>query len=141
MNKKIIKKLKINKIEGCKATPSPPIGPVLGSAGINIMDFCKKFNLKTKEKKGKICPVIITVYEDKSFDFLIKNPPVTVQLLELTKLKKGSKEPNKIKIAKISFEEVKIIAENKISDMNCNSIEAAISMIVGTAKSMGIQVC
>lgn len=140
MNKKIIKKIRIDKIKGGMANPSPPIGPILGSSGLNIMDFCKQFNYRTQDKKGQICPVILNVYEDKSFDFIIRYPPISIQLFELTKLKKGSKEPNRIKIAKITWSQVKIIAENKMPDLNCFSINSAISMISGTARSMGIEI-
>ncbi|WP_185850869.1 50S ribosomal protein L11 [Blattabacterium cuenoti] len=138
--KKIIKKIKIQKIIGGKANPSPPIGPILGSSGVNIMDFCKKYNSKTKNSHGENCPVIITVYEDKSFDFLIKKPPVSVLLLKNIKEKKGSSESNRSKIGKISMDEIKIIAKNKMEDMNCFSIQSAISMILGTARSMGIEI-
>ncbi|WP_185850252.1 50S ribosomal protein L11 [Blattabacterium cuenoti] len=140
MKKKIIKKIKIQNINGGKATPAPPIGPILGSVGVNIMEFCKQYNFKTKEKEGEICPVLITVYEDKSFSFLIKKPPVSIQLLNTIKKEKGSKESNRHKIGKISFNEIKKIAEKKMEDLNCFSIESAISMISGTARSMGIEV-
>lgn len=139
MTKKIFKKIKLQ-IKGGNATPTPPIGPALGSAGVNIMNFCKKFNSCTQEKKGKICSVIIHVYENKNFDFFIKSSPTSVQLLEIIGIKKGSKEPNKIKIGKISLDKIKEIAKNKISDLNCSNIESAISMIIGTARSMGIDI-
>ncbi|WP_185862014.1 50S ribosomal protein L11 [Blattabacterium cuenoti] len=139
-NKKIIKSIKIQKINGGKATPAPPIGPILGSSGVNIMEFCKQYNFRTQDKNGEICPVVITVYEDKSFSFLIKEPPVSTQLLNMIKKEKGSKESNKLKIGKISLDEVKKIAKNKMKDLNCFSIKSAISMISGTAKSMGIEV-
>jgi len=125
-------------IKGGEANPSPPIGPALGSKGINIMEFCKQFNAKTQHDLGKLLPVIITYYADKSFDFVVKNQPVSVQLLEVLKLKNGSAEPNRKKIAEITLEQVKIIAENKLVDLNCFSIESAIKMVIGTAKSMGI---
>ncbi|AWU43079.1 50S ribosomal protein L11 [Blattabacterium punctulatus] len=140
MGKKIVKKIKIQKINGGNANPSPPIGPILGSSGVNIMEFCKKFNLKTKERKGEICPVIITIYEDKSFSFIIKKPPISIQLLNIIKVEKGSKEPNRSKIGKISLNQIKMIAKNKMEDFNCYSIESAISMICGTARSMGIEI-
>ncbi|XOD67158.1 MAG: 50S ribosomal protein L11 [Flavobacteriales bacterium Tduv] len=140
MAKKIIKKLRIEKIKGGAANPSPPIGPILGGAGVNIMDFCKQFNTRTQYKQGQVCPVVITVYEDKSFDFIVRNPPVSIQLFETAKLKKGSKEPNRTKVAKVSWDQIKTIAENKMSDFNCFSIESAMSMVAGTARSMGIEV-
>ncbi|WP_185867016.1 50S ribosomal protein L11 [Blattabacterium cuenoti] len=138
--KKTIKKIKIHKINGGKASPAPPIGPILGSAGVNIMEFCKQYNLLTQNKIGEICPVVITVYEDKSFSFLIKKPPVSIQLLNAVKKEKGSKESNRSKIGKIGLNEVKMIAKNKIEDLNCFSIESAMSMVSGTARSMGIEI-
>lgn len=140
MAKKIIKKLRIEKIKGGLANPSPPIGPILGSSGVNIMEFCKQFNMRTKDKHGEICPVIITVYEDKSFDFIIRNSPVSTQLLDAAKLKKGSKEPNRIKVGKITWDQIKIISNNKMSDLNCFTLDSAISMVAGTARSMGIEI-
>jgi len=125
-------------IPGGQANPSPPVGPALGSKGVNIMDFCKKFNDKTKDQAGKILPVIITVYKDKSFDFVIKTPPASVQLLERSKLKKGSSEPNRQKVGSVTWNDVKEIAENKMSDLNCFTIESAMKMVAGTARSMGI---
>lgn len=122
------------------ANPAPPIGPMLGSSGVNIMDFCKKFNAKTENKKGKLCPVSINIYEDKSFDFTIKNPTVVSQLLAVANVKKGSKEPNRIKVAKISWDQIKTIANNKMSDLNCFNIKSAISMVAGTAKSIGFEI-
>jgi large subunit ribosomal protein L11 len=127
-------------IKGGAANPSPPVGPALGSKGVNIMEFCKQFNGRTQEMAGKILPVIITVYKDKSFDFIIKAPPVAIQLLEATKQKKGSAEPNRKKIAAVTEEQVKEIAENKMKDLNCFTIESAMSMVAGTARSMGITV-
>ncbi|WP_185866456.1 50S ribosomal protein L11 [Blattabacterium cuenoti] len=138
--KKIVKKIKIQKINGGNANPAPPIGPILGSSGVNIMEFCKQYNSRTQKWKGKICPVIITVYEDKSFSFLIKQPPVSIQLINLIKAEKGSREPNRSKIGKISLDQIRMIAKNKMEDMNCFSIDSAISMISGTARSMGIEV-
>lgn len=127
-------------IKGGAANPSPPVGPALGSKGINIMDFCKKFNAKTKDKAGKLLPVIITYYSDKSFDFIVKTPPVAIQLLEATKTKKGSAEPNRTKIAEVTWDQVKVIAEEKMPDCNCFTLESAMKLVAGTARSMGIKV-
>ncbi|MBS1446086.1 MAG: 50S ribosomal protein L11 [Odoribacter sp.] len=127
-------------IKAGAANPSPPVGPALGSKGVNIMDFCKQFNARTQDQAGKIIPVIIQVYGDKSFDFITKQPPVAVQLLEVTKLKSGSAEPNRKKVASISWEQVKQIAEGKMSDLNAFQIEKAMSMVAGTARSMGITI-
>ena len=127
-------------IKGGAANPSPPVGPALGSKGINIMEFCKQFNARTQDKAGKILPVVITYYTDKSFDFVVKTPPVAIQLLELTKLKSGSPEPNRKKVAEISWDQVKEIAQDKMVDMNCFELESAIRMVAGTARSMGITV-
>lgn len=127
-------------IKAGAANPSPPVGPALGSKGVNIMDFCKKFNAATQDKGGKILPVIITVYADKSFDFIVKTPPVALQLLEYAKIKKGSGQPNRNKVAEISWDQVKQIAQEKMPDLNCFSIEAAMKMVAGTARSMGITV-
>jgi large subunit ribosomal protein L11 len=127
-------------IRGGAANPSPPVGPALGSKGVNIMEFCKQFNARTQDKAGKITPVIITVYNDKSFDFVTKTPPVAVQLIEATKLKKGSPEPNRNKVAAISWDQVKTIAQDKMEDLNCFTIESAMKMVAGTARSMGITV-
>ncbi|XOD69269.1 MAG: 50S ribosomal protein L11 [Flavobacteriales bacterium AspAUS03] len=140
MAKKIIKKLRIEKIKGGVANPSPPIGPILGGSGVNIMDFCKQFNARTQDKQGQVCPVVVTVYEDKSFEFIVRNPPVSVQLFEATKLKKGSKESNRTKVAKVDWDQIKTIVENKMSDLNCFTLESAMSMVAGTARSMGIEV-
>lgn len=127
-------------IKGGAANPSPPVGPALGSKGINIMDFCKQFNARTQDKAGKVLPVVITYYADKSFDFVIKTPPVAIQLKELTKQKSGSAEPNRKKIAEITWDQVKVIAEDKMKDLNCFTVESAMSMVAGTARSMGISV-
>jgi large subunit ribosomal protein L11 len=127
-------------IKGGAANPSPPVGPALGSKGLNIMDFCKQFHARTQETAGKVLPVVITYFSDKSFTFVVKNPPVAVQLLELTKIKSGSAEPNRKKIAEVTWEQVKTIAADKMSDMNCFSVEAAMKMVAGTARSMGITV-
>ncbi|GHT34272.1 50S ribosomal protein L11 [Bacteroidia bacterium] len=127
-------------IKGGAANPSPPVGPALGSKGINIMEFCKQFNARTQDKPGKVLPVVITYYSDKSFDFVIKTPPVAIQLLELTKLKSGSAEPNRKKVAEVTWEQVKAIADDKIVDLNCFTSDAAMKMVAGTARSMGITV-
>ena len=127
-------------IRGGAANPSPPVGPALGSKGVNIMDFCKQFNAKTQDKAGKVIPVVITVYSDKSFDFITKTPPVAVQLLEASKAKSGSAEPNRNKVASISWEQVRAIAEDKMPDLNCFTIDSAMKMVAGTARSMGITV-
>ncbi len=127
-------------IRGGAANPSPPVGPALGSKGVNIMDFCKQFNARTQDKAGKVIPVVITVYKDKSFDFVTKTPPVSMQLLECAKVQKGSPEPNRIIIASITWEQVKNIAQDKMEDMNCFTLESAMRMVAGTAKSMGIDV-
>ena len=127
-------------IKGGAANPSPPIGPALGAKGVNIMEFCKQFNARTQDKAGKVIPVIINVYKDKSFDFIIKTPPVAVQLLEATKLQKGSPEPNRNKVASVTLEQIRKIAEEKMSDLNAFTVEAAMEMVAGTARSMGISV-
>jgi large subunit ribosomal protein L11 len=127
-------------IKGGAANPSPPVGPALGSKGVNIMEFCKQFNARTQDQAGKIIPVIITVYKDKSFEFVIKTSPVAVQLLEATKLKSGSAEPNRKKVAAVTWEQVQAIAENKMPDLNCFELESAMKMVAGTARSMGITV-
>lgn len=124
-------------IKAGAANPSPPVGPALGSKGVNIMDFCKQFNARTQDQAGKIIPVIIQVYGDKSFDFITKQPPVAIQLLEAAKLKSGSAEPNRKKVASLSWDKVKEIAEGKMSDLNAFEIEKAMSMVAGTARSMG----
>ena len=127
-------------IKGGAANPSPPVGPALGSKGVNIMDFCKQFNARTQDKAGKVLPVVITVYSDKSFDFVVKTPPVAIQLLEVAKVKGGSAEPNRKKIAEITWDEVKQIATDKMVDLNCFTIDAAMRLVAGTARSMGIAV-
>lgn len=127
-------------IKGGAANPSPPVGPALGSKGVNIMDFCKQFNARTQDKAGKVLPVVITVYSDKSFDFVVKTPPVAIQLLEVAKVKGGSAEPNRKKIAEITWEQVKQIATDKMVDLNCFTIDAAMKLVAGTARSMGIAV-
>jgi len=127
-------------VKGGAANPAPPVGPALGAKGVNIMEFCKQFNARTQDKGGQVLPVIITVYGDKSFDFVIKNPPVAVQLKEVAKLKSGSAESNRVKVASITWEQVKSIAEGKMPDLNCFTVESAMSMVAGTARSMGITV-
>ena len=127
-------------IKGGAANPSPPVGPALGSKGVNIMDFCKQFNARTQDKAGKVLPVIITVYGDKSFDFVIKQPPVAVQLKEAAKIQSGSAEPNRKKVAKVSWDQIREIAQDKMTDMNCFTLEAAMRMVAGTSRSMGIDV-
>jgi len=127
-------------IRGGAANPSPPVGPALGSKGVNIMEFCKQFNSRTQSEAGKILPVIITVYNDKSFDFVVKTPPVAVQLLEKSKKKGGSPEPNREKVGSVSWAQVKEIAESKMPDLNCFTVESAMSMVAGTARSMGITI-
>ena len=127
-------------IKGGVANPSPPVGPALGSKGVNIMDFCKQFNARTQDKAGKVLPVIITVYGDKSFDFVVKQPPVAVQLKEAAKLQSGSAEPNRKKVGQVTWDQIKTIAEDKMPDLNCFTIESAMRMVAGTARSMGINV-
>merc|ERR1711904_528680 len=127
-------------IRGGAANPSPPVGPALGAKGVNIMDFCKQFNGRTQEKQGKLLPVVITVFADKSFNFIIKTPPASVQLLEASKLKKGSSESNRIKVATVTWDDVKKIAEDKMVDLNAFKLSSAMKMVAGTARSMGINV-
>ena len=127
-------------IKGGAANPSPPVGPALGSKGVNIMEFCKQFNARTQEKAGKVLPVVITVYKDKSFDFVVKTPPAAVQLMDMSKVKGGSAEPNRKKMGSVTWDQVKTIAEDKIADMNCFTLDSAMRMIAGTARSMGITV-
>ncbi|MBQ8100129.1 MAG: 50S ribosomal protein L11 [Paludibacteraceae bacterium] len=127
-------------IKGGAANPSPPVGPALGSKGINIMEFCKQFNARTQDKAGKVLPVVITYYTDKSFDFVVKTPPVAIQLLEAAKVKSGSAQPNRQKVASITEEQCRQIAEDKMVDLNCFEVEAAMKMVAGTARSMGITV-
>lgn len=127
-------------IKGGAANPAPPVGPALGSKGVNIMEFCKAFNARTQDKAGKILPTIITVYSDKSFDFIVKTPPVAVQLKEVAKLKKGSSEPNRDKVGKITWAQIEGIAKEKIVDMNCFTVESAMKVVAGTARSMGLVV-
>ena len=139
MAKEVSKVLKLQ-VRGGAANPSPPVGPALGSAGVNIMEFCKQFNARTQDKPGKVLPVVISVYKDKSFEFLIKTPPAAVQLMEAAKSKKGSGEPNRTKVASVTWEQVKVIAEDKMQDLNAFTIESAMKMVAGTARSMGFTV-
>ena len=127
-------------IKGGAANPSPPVGPALGSKGVNIMDFCKQFNARTQDKAGKVLPVIITVYSDKSFDFVVKQPPVAIQLKEAAKVQSGSAQPNRNKVGQVTWEQIREIAQDKMSDMNCFTLESAMRMVAGTARSMGINV-
>lgn len=127
-------------VKGGAANPSPPIGPALGAKGVNIMEFCKQFNARTQDRPGQVLPVIITVYADKSFEFIIKTPPVAIQLLDVIKVKLGSAEPNRKRIGAVNWNQVRTIAEAKMPDLNCFSIEAAMSMVAGTARSMGIAI-
>ena len=127
-------------IKGGAANPSPPVGPALGSKGVNIMDFCKQFNARTQDKAGKVLPVIITVYSDKSFDFVVKQPPVAIQLKEAAKVKSGSAQPNRAKVGQVTWDQVAEIAKDKMPDLNCFTLEAAMRMVAGTARSMGINV-
>ena len=139
MAKEISKVVKLQ-VKGGAANPSPPVGPALGAAGVNIMEFCKQFNARTQDKPGKVLPVQITVYKDKSFDFVVKTPPAAIQLLEAAKLKSGSGEPNRKKVAKVTMDQIRAIAEDKMADLNAFTIESAMSMIAGTDRSMGITV-
>ena len=139
MAKEISKVVKLQ-VRGGAANPSPPVGPALGAAGVNIMEFCKQFNARTQDKAGKILPVVINVYKDKSFDFVVKTPPAAVQLLEAAKLKKGSGEPNRKKVATVTWDQVRIIAESKMQDLNAFQVESAMMMVAGTARSMGIKI-
>jgi|TARA_B110000014_G_C20123458_1_gene596650 large subunit ribosomal protein L11 len=127
-------------IRGGGANPAPPVGPALGAKGVNIMEFCKQFNARTQEKPGKILPCVITVFTDKSFDFVIKTPPAAVQLLEAAKKKKGSEEPDKIKVGTVTWDQVQVIAEDKMPDLNCFTVDSAMKMVAGTARSMGLNV-
>jgi large subunit ribosomal protein L11 len=127
-------------VKGGSANPSPPIGPALGSKGVNIMEFCKRFNAQTEDAKGKVLPVLITVYKDKSFDFVIKTPPASMQLIEAAKVKNGSAQSNRNKVGSVDWDQVRAIAENKMPDLNCFTVESAMRMVAGTARSMGITV-
>jgi len=138
MAKEVSKVLKLQ-VRGGAANPSPPVGPALGAAGVNIMEFCKQFNARTQDKPGKVLPVAITVYVDKSFEFVIKTPPAAVQLMEAAKVKKGSGEPNRTKVATVTWDQVKLIAEDKMPDL-CITVESAMKMVAGTARSMGFKI-
>lgn len=127
-------------VKGGQANPAPPIGPALGSKGVNIMEFCKQFNARTQDKMGKVLPVLLTVYTDKSFDFVIKTPPAAIQLMEASKVQKGSKEPNRSKVGKVSWTQIEEIAKDKMADLNCFTTESAMKMVAGTARSMGLTV-
>lgn len=127
-------------IRGGAANPAPPVGPALGAKGVNIMEFCKQFNARTQDKAGKVLPAVITVYKDKSFDFIIKTPPAAIQLLEAAKLKSGSPESNRVKVGRVNWDQIRVIAEDKMPDLNCFSIESAMKVVAGTARSMGINV-
>ena len=139
MAKEVDKVLKLQ-VRGGAANPSPPVGPALGAAGLNIMEFCKQFNARTQDKQGKVLPVVISVFKDKSFEFAIKTPPAAVQLMEAAKVKKGSGEPNRSKVANVSWDQIRSIAEDKMADLNAFSIDSAMRMVAGTARSMGITV-
>ena len=139
MAKEVQKVLKLQ-IRGGAANPSPPVGPALGAAGVNIMEFCKQFNSRTQDKPGKVVPVVISVFADKSFEFVIKTPPAAAQLLEAAKAKKGSSEPNRSKVASVTWDQVRKIAEDKMQDLNAFTIESAMKMVAGTARSMGLNV-
>ena len=139
MAKEVAGQLKLQ-IKGGAANPSPPVGPALGAKGINIMEFCKQFNARTQDQAGKVLPVVITYYADKSFDFIVKTPPVAVQHKEVAKLKSGSAQPNRNKVAELTWDQVRAIAQDKIVDLNCFTVEAAMKIVAGTARSMGITV-
>ena len=139
MAKEVDKVVKLQ-VRGGAANPSPPVGPALGAAGVNIMEFCKQFNARTQDKQGKVLPVVITVYKDKSFEFVVKTPPAAVQLMEAAKIKKGSGEPNRAKSGTVTWDQVKTIAEDKMVDLNAFTVESAMSMVAGTARSMGLKV-
>jgi len=139
MAKEISGYLKLQ-IRGGAANPSPPVGPALGSKGLNIMEFCKQFNARTQEKQGQLLPVLITIYTDKSFDFVIKTPPAAVLIMEAAKIKGGSAEPNRAKVGAISWDQVKQIAETKMPDLNAFKIESAMKQVAGTARSMGVRI-
>ena len=139
MAKEVSKVVKLQ-VRGGAANPSPPVGPALGAAGVNIMEFCKQFNARTQDKAGKVLPVVISVFMDKSFDFVVKTPPAAVQLMEAAKVKKGSGEPNRAKVASVTWEQVRAIAEDKMQDLNAFTVESGMKMVAGTARSMGINV-
>jgi large subunit ribosomal protein L11 len=137
---KVISKVVKLQVKGGAANPSPPVGPALGAAGVNIMEFCKQFNARTQDKPGKVLPVVITVFADKSFEFVVKTPPAAIQLLEAANVKKGSGEPNRSKAGSVTWDQIKVIAEDKMADLNAFTEESAMSMVAGTARSMGLKV-
>ena len=139
MAKEVTKVVKLQ-IRGGAANPSPPVGPALGAAGVNIMEFCKQFNARTQEKAGQVIPVEISVYKDKTFDFVTKTSPAAVQLLQIAKIKSGSSESNRIKVASVTWDQIRQVAEDKMADLNAFKIESAMKMVAGTARSMGIVV-
>ncbi|EAQ50676.1 MULTISPECIES: 50S ribosomal protein L11 [Leeuwenhoekiella] len=139
MAKEVSKVVKLQ-VKGGAANPSPPVGPALGAAGVNIMEFCKQFNARTQDKAGKVLPVVITVYGDKSFDFVVKTPPAAIQLMEAAKIKGGSGEPNRKKVASVTWDQIRAISEDKMPDLNAFTVESAMRMVAGTARSMGITV-
>ena len=139
MAKELSKVVKLQ-VRGGAANPSPPVGPALGAAGVNIMEFCKQFNARTQDKQGKVLPVVISVFKDKSFDFVVKTPPAAVQLMEAAKIKKGSGEPNRKKVASVTWDQIRTIAEDKMVDLNAFTVESAMKMVAGTARSMGLTV-
>ena len=139
MAKEVSKVVKLQ-VRGGAANPSPPVGPALGAAGVNIMEFCKQFNARTQDKPGKVLPVVITVYKDKSFDFIVKTPPAAVQLLEAAKIKSGSGEPNRKKVGSVTWDQIRTIAEDKMADLNAFEVSSAMKMVAGTARSMGLTV-
>ena len=139
MSKEVAALIKLQ-IKGGAANPSPPIGPALGAKGVNIMEFCKQFNARTQDKPGKVVPVVITVYGDKSFDFVLKTPPAAVQITEYSKIKKGSSEPNRVKVGSVTWDQVRLIAEDKMPDLNCFTVDSAMKMVAGTARSMGVTI-
>lgn len=139
MAKEVFKVVKLQ-VKGGAANPSPPVGPALGAAGVNIMEFCKQFNARTQDRPGKVLPVVITVFKDKSFDFVVKTPPAAIQLLEAAELKTGSGEPNRKKVANVTWDQIKTIAEDKMQDSNAFTLKSVMLMIAGTARSMGITV-
>ena len=139
MAKEVSKVVKLQ-VRGGAANPSPPVGPALGAAGVNIMEFCKQFNARTQDKQGKVLPVVITVYKDKSFDFIVKTPPAAVQLLEAAKIKSGSGEPNRKKVGSVTWDQIRTIAEDKMADLNAFEVTSAMRMVAGTARSMGLTV-
>ena len=139
MAKEITGYLKLQ-VKGGQANPSPPVGPALGSKGLNIMEFCKQYNARTQDKMGQVLPVLVTIYSDKTFDFVVKTPPAAVMLMDAAKIKSGSAEPNRVKVAAVTWDQVKAIAEDKMQDMNCFTVQSAMRMVAGTARSMGITV-